>query len=291
MPRARVRRRLSDVLPDASEGEGKGEQERRKDEQAVRGTEEHPGEAEERVVLKELRPAGHPVSTGPMTGQHEVVGEDQSGGYGRRRHEPRRPPPRPEEPRNSQGRGQEGIGRTIARNEPQHQTGRDHPGGGGRPGHEQQRGHDQELGQAVLPEGLAADHPGRRAKRVDQRQHERETRRRASPQQQEEQRGGSRRQQRGGELLHDPGHALERLLRPSAVLEVQGRGNVERAGQDGKHDGIERDGARRRGPTESSRSGQGCAHAAPATGWDRARGSRAGGSRRADTARGRCLRR
>ena len=143
----------------------------------------------------------------------------------------------------SDGRGQERVGRTVARDERQDHPGRGHTTRGGRPGHQQQRADEEELREAVLPERLAADHPGGGAEGVDERQHQREAAGRAPAQQPVDERRGAGGDQRCDELLHHPRGVVDRLLRPSPAAQPERGGDVERAHQDRKHHRIHRDAA------------------------------------------------
>ncbi len=93
----------------------------------------------------------------------------------------------------------------------------------------------------MLPQRLAADHPGGRAEGIHQREQQRDRRLRPPPQQQVEERGGERRQKRGGELLHDSRHSIQARIRPTPQVQVTGGGKIERRDEQRQHHGVERD--------------------------------------------------
>ena len=101
----------------------------------------------------------------------------------------------------------------------------------------------------MLPQGLAADHPGGGAEGIGQGEQQRDLRASPPPQQYEEERHGARRQERSGELLHDPRHVVEAGVPPTMLVQVANCGKVEGGDDDRQHHGVERDDAPV-GPTE-----------------------------------------
>ena len=193
-------------------------------------------------MLEEAGVANPPITAEDVVGHAEVVEQHQAHRQRRRRGEQRRPAAGPEQSVSAQRRREDDIRRAVAGDEPAQQPRRKRPRRGARPGEEQQGADHQQLSHPVLPQSLAADHPGGGAEGIRHGEQQCDRRRHPAPQQQVEERRGKRCHERGGELLHDPRHVVQPRIRPTLQAQVTDRGEIERRDEHRQHHGIHRDG-------------------------------------------------